>query len=65
VAAPAAAGPLRLAGTTFMERSVSDTERRKPYAKPRLVVYGPLAELTLTVAENNNMNDMFGNLKTL
>lgn len=37
---------------------------KKPYAKPRLVVYGRLEELTLTEAENNNKNDRFGNLKT-
>lgn len=48
-----------------MERAVSDTERRKPYAKPRLVVYGPLEALTLTDVNNENKNDMFNNLKTL
>lgn len=40
---------------------------RRPYAPPRLVVYGRLEELTLTVAENMNKNDTTqgqNNLKT-
>jgi hypothetical protein len=41
-----------------------ESETRRPYSRPRLVVYGPLAELTLTVSEANRMNDMFGPLKT-
>jgi hypothetical protein len=48
-----------------MEAPLSTRGTRQPYAKPRLVVYGRLEELTLTEAENNNMNDMFGNFKTL
>jgi hypothetical protein len=48
-----------------MEAPLSTHRAKRPYTKPRLVVYGRLEELTLTEAENNNMNDMFGNFKTL
>jgi hypothetical protein len=48
-----------------MEAPLSTPAAKQPYAKPRLVVYGRLDELTLTEVDNNNMNDMFGNLKTL
>ena len=48
-----------------MEATVSTPPAKQPYAKPRLVVYGRLEELTLTEAENNHKNDMFGNMKTL
>jgi hypothetical protein len=41
------------------------TPAKMPYAKPRLVVYGRLEELTLTEVEVNPMNDMFGNWKTV
>lgn len=40
---------------------------RRPYAPPRLVVYGRLEELTLTVNDNKNKNDTTqgqNNLKT-
>jgi hypothetical protein len=47
-----------------MEVTSNAPPAKKGYRKPRLVVYGRLEELTLTEAENNNMNDMFGNFKT-
>jgi hypothetical protein len=39
---------------------------RRPYAPPRLSVYGAFQEVTLTAAMNMNMNDNpgMGNLKT-
>lgn len=40
---------------------------RRPYAPPRLIVYGRLEELTLTVSESMNKNDATqgqNNLKT-
>jgi hypothetical protein len=40
---------------------------RRPYAPPRLVVYGRLEELTLTVSDTMNKNDATqgqNNLKT-
>ncbi len=47
-----------------MEAPLSNAAARKPYARPRLVVYGRLEALTLTEAENTNKNDMFNNFKT-
>ena len=35
----------------------STDQARRSYAAPRLVIYGRLAELTLTVNENMNKND--------
>jgi hypothetical protein len=48
-----------------MESTLSTPPHRQPYAKPRLVVYGRLDELTLTEVEVNPRNDMFGNFKTI
>ena len=45
----------------------SDDRAPRPYAPPRLVVYGKLEELTLTVSESKNKNDTTqgqNNLKT-
>ena len=39
----------------------------RPYVAPRLTVYGTVADLTLTVSQNMNMNDSVQgmiNLKT-
>lgn len=30
---------------------------RRPYARPRLAIYGTLQELTLTINDNMNRND--------
>lgn len=30
---------------------------RRPYAPPRLAIYGTLEELTLTINDNRNKND--------
>lgn len=41
--------------------------KRRPYAPPRLAIYGTLEELTLTVNDNMNKNDPVqggNNLKT-
>jgi hypothetical protein len=38
---------------------------RRPYARPRVVVYGTLSDVTLTEVEVNPRNDMFGNFKTI
>lgn len=35
----------------------STDSKRRPYAPPRLAVYGTLQELTLTVNDNMNRND--------
>lgn len=47
---------------------MESTDRaRRSYVPPRLVVYGRLAELTLTVQDNMNKNDPVqggNNLKT-
>ena len=40
---------------------------RRPYAPPRLAIYGSLEELTLTVSDSKNRNDALqgqNNLKT-
>jgi hypothetical protein len=45
----------------------SDNRAPRPYSAPRLVVYGRLEELTLTVSESKNKNDTTqgqNNLKT-
>jgi hypothetical protein len=45
----------------------STGQARRAYAAPRLVVYGRLEELTLTVSANMNKNDAIqggNNLKT-
>jgi hypothetical protein len=37
---------------------MESTDRaRRPYAPPRLAIYGSLQELTLTVQDNMNKND--------
>jgi hypothetical protein len=48
-----------------MDGTVSTPSAKQTYSKPRLVVYGSLAELTLTEVEVNPMNDMYGNFKTI
>lgn len=45
----------------------SENRARRSYAPPRLIVYGRLEELTLTINENMNKNDATqgqNNLKT-
>ncbi|HEX2210785.1 MAG TPA: lasso RiPP family leader peptide-containing protein [Longimicrobium sp.] len=45
----------------------SNDRTRRTYAPPRLVVYGRLEELTLTINDNMNKNDALqgqNNLKT-
>ena len=43
------------------------TDPRRPYAAPRLAIYGRLEELTLTLTNDKNKNDSLqgqNNLKT-
>jgi hypothetical protein len=39
-------------------------QSRKPYTRPRLVVYGDVRALTLTNPTANNMNDPGGSITT-
>lgn len=61
-------GPAAPADPFPMAETMEPTGRtRRPYAPPRLVVYGRLEELTLTINDNMNKNDPVqggNNLKT-
>jgi hypothetical protein len=60
--------PGRVRRTLLRQETLESTDRvRRPYAAPRMVVYGRLEELTLTVSISKNKNDSVNggnNLKT-
>jgi hypothetical protein len=67
VAEPAGGEPCPGAPTSTRKTMESIDQARRSYAPPRLVVYGRLEELTLTVQDNMNKNDPVqggNNLKT-